>query len=238
MWAPFGDGGPPAVQDPVADLDSVRLLSPVRARVIVCAGLNHGSTRQIFAARSRTEPLLFLKSPSSVVGTETSIPCPPGVDALDVAAEMAVVIGRPSHHVSVADAWTHVLGFTCANDVAVRAWMGSEDQWFGAKSSDGFCPLGPWIVPVGDVADLKVTLHVNGAQLQSGSTDELLWGVPELISLVTRKVTLMPGDIILTGSPAAIASARPGDRVEVSIDGIGVLRNTVARSGERSGEGS
>lgn len=232
---PGSDVDPLSIQEPVvADLESARFLPPVRPRVIACVGLNHGSTQRIFDAGSRTEPLLFLKSPSSVVATDAPIPCPTGVDALDVAPEMAVVIGRPSHQVSVADAMTHVLGVTCANDVAVRAWMGYEGQWFGAKSADGFCPLGPWIVPVAEIADRKVALRVNGQQMQSGSTGELLWGVPELISLVTRHVTLMPGDVILTGSPAGLATARPGDRVEVSIDGIGVLRNTVVMSGERS----
>ncbi|WP_073457294.1 fumarylacetoacetate hydrolase family protein [Pseudonocardia thermophila] len=201
-------------------------------RVLVCAGLNHRDSQRELGTPDRVEPLLFLKPVSSVIGSGAPIVCPAGIAALDVSAELAVVIGRPTRGVAPEAAMAHVAGFTCANDIAVREWMRTEEQWFAAKGADGFCPLGPRIVALDDLEDRLITLRINGEVRRSGAVGDLIWGVPELLALATRHVTLGPGDVLLTGSPAAPATARPGDHVEVVVDGIGTLSNSVVRAGE------
>jgi len=199
--------------------------------VIVCVGFNHRDSQRAMGAPDRAEPLLFLKPARSVAGPGAPIRCPDGVDALDVSAELAVVIGRPTRCVTPEQAVGHIEGFTCANDVAVREWMRSEAQWFAAKGADGFCPLGPRTVPLDDLDRRRITLRINGEVRRSGTVGELIWSVPELVALATRHVTLGPGDIILTGSPAAPATAHPGDHVEVTVDGIGTLINPIVGTG-------
>lgn len=236
----IGDGSPvlrgieggaaPVPAGRVLGLDDVELLSPVEPRTVVCVGLNHASTLGYAKPPEGAEPLLFLKAAGAVVGPGAAISCPEGVDAVDVAGELAVVISRAAYKVSEREAYDHIWGYTCANDVAVRDWMGSQPQWFDAKSSEGFCPLGPWIVPATEVSQPRISVRVNGVVAQSGSTADMVWSIPQLLARVTRNLTLHRGDVILTGSPVGLVKARPGDTVDVVIDGIGTLTNQVVPS--------
>ncbi|GAA2855968.1 fumarylacetoacetate hydrolase family protein [Streptosporangium fragile] len=222
---PHPMGTPGEASEPTA---SIEIMAPVRPSTIACVGLNHGLTRAALDRPASRQPMIFLKSPGSVTGPNSSIECPPGADVLDVAGELAVVMGRRARRVAEHEAMSHVLGFTCANDVGVRDWLTSDSQWFRAKSSDTFCPLGPWITTgLGDPDAASITLAVNGEKRQSGSMAELTWKIPQIISYASSYVTFEPGDVILMGSPAGLAAASPGDTVEVTIEGIGTLVNTV-----------
>jgi 2-keto-4-pentenoate hydratase/2-oxohepta-3-ene-1,7-dioic acid hydratase in catechol pathway len=213
----------------------VRLLAPVVPTKVVCVGLNYRahiaeSASVAPGAAPPREPLLFLKPPSAVIATGETIRYPPSVTRLDPEAEMAVVIGRRATRVSPAEATGHVAGLTCFNDVSARNHQREDGQWTRAKGFDTFAPLGPWLATGLDPGALTVVCRVNGVERQSGRTSDLLFPVPELVSFISGVMTLEPGDVIATGTPAGIAPVEVGDVIEVEVEGIGVLVNRVAGS--------
>lgn len=179
-------------------------------------------------------PLMFLKPPSSLLSDGGQIERPGGYDRVDYEGELGVVIGQRTRGIPRERALSVVMGFTCINDVTVRDLQKSDGQWTRAKGFDTFCPLGPRIVAGLDPSNLRIATRVNREVRQDSSTADLIFDVPALISFVAAHMTLEPGDIISTGTPAGVGNLEPGDRVEVEIEGIGVLTNTVSvRSGER-----
>jgi 2-keto-4-pentenoate hydratase/2-oxohepta-3-ene-1,7-dioic acid hydratase in catechol pathway len=194
---------------------------------IVAVGRNYAAHAAEHGNEVPSQPLIFLKPPSAVIGPGESIICPPQSAQVEHEAELAVVIGRRARRVAAADAWEHVLGYTCANDVTARDLQRSDGQWSRAKGFDTFAPLGPWIVTELDPTDLNVACRVNGQVKQQASTADMVFKIPVLIEYITAAMTLEPGDVVLTGTPEGVSPIQPGDEVEVEVDGIGVLRNPV-----------
>ncbi len=181
------------------------------------------------------EPLLFMKPPSALLGDGADLVRPVGYDRVDYEGELGVIIGTIASRVRRIDALQHVLGFTCINDVTVRDLQKKDGQWIRAKGFDGFCPVGPRVVAGLDPSNLRITTRVNGAVRQDSTTADLIFDVPTLISFVSHHMTLMPGDIISTGTPAGVGNLAPGDVVEVEIEHIGVLRNHVIARADDAG---
>jgi 2-keto-4-pentenoate hydratase/2-oxohepta-3-ene-1,7-dioic acid hydratase in catechol pathway len=199
----------------------------VRPSKIVCIGRNyvaHAAERQVDVP---DEPLIFLKPPSALIGHGAPIEFAADVGRVDHEAELAVIIRSQARRVSRENALGHVLGYTCANDVSARDYQKKDGQWTRAKGFDTFCPLGPWINTDLDPSDLAVRCLVNGELRQDGRTSQMVFGVPALISFVSHVMTLEPGDVILTGTPAGVSQLFDGDMVSVEIEGIGALRNPV-----------
>ena len=211
----------------VVKLSDVRLLAPCEPSKVIAVGLNYKS--HLGERPAAAYPGLFAKLPTSIVGPEAAIVAPE--DALDLhfEGELVVVISKRAKNVSAADAAQYVFGVTAGNDVSERAWQKNDLQWFRAKASDTFGPLGPAIVTGLNYGDLLLQTRVNGVVLQSQRTKDLIFDVPAIISYVSRFVTLEPGDVIYTGTPGSTRAMKPGDIVEVEIEGIGVLRNKVER---------
>ncbi len=173
------------------------------------------------------EPLMFLKPRSALISDGAAISRPAGFERVDYEGELGVVIGTRASRVSKEDALKIVLGYTCVNDVTVRDLQKKDGQWARAKGFDTFCPIGPRIVPGLDPRNLRITTRVNGAVKQDSSTSDLIFDVATLISFCSQYMTLEPGDVISTGTPAGVGNLSPGDVCEVEIEGIGVLRNPV-----------
>lgn len=211
----------------IAPLAEVRPLAPCAPTKIVAVGLNYADHAAETDNPIPAEPIIFFKPPSALIGPGEVIVCPPASRRVDYEAELAVVVGRRTRNVSVDEALDAVLGYTCGNDVTARDFQARDRLWTRAKGFDTFCPLGPWIVTGLDPADLAVECRVNGQMRQRSSTRHLIFAVPELIAFISSIMTLEPGDVILTGTPAGIDPLQPGDRVEVEVEGIGVLENTV-----------
>jgi 2-keto-4-pentenoate hydratase/2-oxohepta-3-ene-1,7-dioic acid hydratase in catechol pathway len=211
----------------VGKLSQLTLLSPCQVTKLVAVGRNYAAHAAEHGDEVPSEPLIFLKPPSAVIGPDEPIVCPPQSAQVEHEAELAVVIGRRARHVPAADAWDYVLGYTCANDVTARDLQRSDGQWSRAKGFDTFAPLGPWIVTVLDPTDLTVVCRVNGQMKQQASTVDMVFKIPQLIEYITAAMTLEPGDVVLTGTPEGVSPIRPGDHVEVEVEGIGVLRNPV-----------
>ena len=214
-------------------LDDVRLLAPVLPSKVVGIGLNYASHAAELGGRELpAEPLAFLKPSTSVIGPEDPIPLLTGIsERIDYEGELAVVIGRMVRHAQDPDeAERAILGYTCANDVTLRDKQKTDNQWTRAKGFDGSCPLGPWIETGVDPHDLGIETRVNGEVKQSQRTSDLVFSPVTLVSWLTQFMTLLPGDVILTGTPAGIGPLTDGDRVEVEIENIGTLRNTAVNS--------
>jgi 2-keto-4-pentenoate hydratase/2-oxohepta-3-ene-1,7-dioic acid hydratase in catechol pathway len=209
-------------------LDRVRLLAPVVPGKIVAVGRNYAEHTQERAVEVPEIPLIYLKPPSAVIGPDETILLPPQSQRVDHEAELAVVIGKVGRWIHAEDALQHVLGYTAANDVTARDLQQKDGQWTRGKGFDTFCPLGPWIETYTDPSDMRITCRVNREMRQMGSTREMVFSVQQLIAFISSVMTLHPGDVILTGTPAGIGLLTPGDTVEVEIEGIGVLRNPVA----------
>ena len=173
------------------------------------------------------EPILFLKPPTAVIGNGQAIVRPSGYDRVDYEGELAVVIGARCRRVSSDLALDCVLGITCLNDVTVRDLQDLDGQWARAKGFDTFCPMGPRLVRGLDPTDLQITTRVNGKVRQDSRTSDMIVSVPELISFVSRSMTLEVGDVITTGTPSGVGNLSPGDVVEIEIEGVGVLENPV-----------
>ena len=206
---------------------------------IVCVGRNYAEHAAELGDDPPTEPLLFGKFDNTLIAPGEPIVLPPEATHVDAEAELAVEIGVGGHRIREADALSHVRGYRCANDVSARNIQYSESQWARAKGFDTFCPLGDRLAPVSELGDgsgLRVVQRLNGEVLQDGTTNDLIFGVPFLVSYISAVFTLEPGDLILTGTPPGVGFARDpkvsledGDVVEVEVEGIGVLRNPVVR---------
>jgi 2-keto-4-pentenoate hydratase/2-oxohepta-3-ene-1,7-dioic acid hydratase in catechol pathway len=212
-------------------LDDVRLLAPVLPSKVVCLGKNYAAHAAEFGGDVPEEPLIFLKPSTSVIGPGDTIPLPSISRRVDYEGELAVVIGRLARSVRAEDAFRYILGYTCANDVTLRDLQKKDGQWARAKGFDGSCPLGPWIETDLDPNDAPIETRVNGETRQSATTAELVFGVATVIEFITTFMTLLPGDVVLTGTPEGVGRLEPGDRVEVEVDGVGVLANPVAPTG-------
>jgi 2-keto-4-pentenoate hydratase/2-oxohepta-3-ene-1,7-dioic acid hydratase in catechol pathway len=209
-------------------LERVRLLAPVLPGKIIAIGRNYVEHARERDVEVPELPLIFLKPPSSVIGPGGTILLPPQSQRIDHEGELAVVIGKAGRWIQPEEALQHVLGYTAANDITARDLQQKDGQWTRGKGFDTFCPLGPWIETDLDPSDLRVTCRVNDEMRQMGSTREMVFSVQKLIAFISSVMTLQPGDVILTGTPAGIGPLRSGDSVEVEIEGIGALRNPVA----------
>jgi 2-keto-4-pentenoate hydratase/2-oxohepta-3-ene-1,7-dioic acid hydratase in catechol pathway len=235
--------------DPVAGFsptgeqaEIVRLLAPVAPCNIFCVGLNYRAHAEETGATLPQHPIIFMKPTTAVIGPEAPILLPAACEhgpEVDYEAELAVVIGRTARDVPVSAALDHVLGYCCACDVSARRWQkhAGGGQWIRGKGFDSFCPLGPMLVTADEVRNpqaLTVRCAINGEQMQQGSTADMIFPVAELIAFLSRDTTLLPGTLILTGTPPGVGVARnppvflsPGDQLRVEIDGLGMLENPV-----------
>ena len=222
--SPFGPYGRKEAKDP---LERVRLLPPVEPGKIICIGQNYAAHAAEHAAQVPESPLIFLKPPSSVIGPGESILLPPQSENVEHEAELALVIGRGGRWIPPEKATEHILGYTAANDVTARDLQRIDGQWTRGKGFDMFCPLGPWIETDLDPADVLLTCYVSGQMRQMGSTWDMVFPVFTLVTLISSVMTLNPGDVILTGTPAGVGPLHDGDEVTVEIEGIGELTNPV-----------
>lgn len=220
----FEDPVPTGEELPLGD---VELLAPVLPSKLVCLGRNYVAHAAEFGLDVPPEPMLFLKPSTAVIGPGDPIRLLPINRRTDYEGELAVVMGRLAKGVRAEDASRYILGYTCANDVTLRDLQKTDGQWARAKGFDGSCPLGPWIATDVDPTDVVVQTRLNGEVVQHASTADMVFGVATLIEYVTTFMTLLPGDAILTGTPEGVGKLRPGDVVEVEVDGIGTLRNEV-----------
>jgi 2-keto-4-pentenoate hydratase/2-oxohepta-3-ene-1,7-dioic acid hydratase in catechol pathway len=222
---PFGEL---RLTDRVAPLEAVRLLAPIIPSKVFCVGKNYADHAAEMGGEVPAEPLIFSKPATSVIGPGDPIRLPRLSDDVHHEAELAVVIGRLVRKVAVEDAMDAVFGYTCANDVTARDLQRRDGQWTRAKGFDSFCPLGPWIETDLDLeAGVHVRCRVNGTVRQDGTTKDLVFGVAELVAYCAAFATLLPGDVLLTGTPAGVGPIVAGDDVEVDIGGIGTLSNPV-----------
>jgi 2-keto-4-pentenoate hydratase/2-oxohepta-3-ene-1,7-dioic acid hydratase in catechol pathway len=209
-------------------LEEVRLLAPVVPGKIVCVGRNYAAHAAELGNEVPKDPLIFLKPPSSIVGPGEPIVVPPQSQRVEHEGELAVVIGRRCSHLKdTDDPLAHVLGYTCLNDVTARDLQKSDVQFARAKGFDTFCPIGPYIDSRLNPADVLIETKVNGVLRQSGRTSLMVYPVALLIRWISNVMTLFPGDVIATGTPAGVGPLVAGDIVEVSVAGVGVLRNPV-----------
>jgi 2-keto-4-pentenoate hydratase/2-oxohepta-3-ene-1,7-dioic acid hydratase in catechol pathway len=206
-------------------LADVELLAPCEPSKVVAVGLNY---RSHIGKRAVPEYVgLFAKFPTSIIGPEADIVIPPDAENVHYEGELVVVIGRPAKNVAVEDAPDYIFGVTAGNDVSERGWQRGDLQWLRAKAADTFGPIGPAIVTGLNYDDLLVQTRLNGEVRQSESSKDLLFGVDQIVSYVSRYVTLYPGDVIFTGTPGSTQAMKPGDVVEIEVEGVGVLRNPV-----------
>ncbi|HRQ10729.1 MAG TPA: fumarylacetoacetate hydrolase family protein [Trueperaceae bacterium] len=211
-------------------LSDVSLLPPCDPSIIVCVGRNYAAHIREMGndkAGLPTEPGLFLKGLNTLTGAGDDVPYPSWTGDLQHEGELAVVIAREMRDVSPEDALQYVLGYTCALDVTARDKQRADLQWVRGKSADGFCPVGPWVETDLDPTNLQVTLRVNGEVKQDGNTADMIFPVAEVLSYISRFMTLGPGDVVLTGTPEGVGPLRVGDTVEVTVEGIGTLVNQV-----------
>jgi 2-keto-4-pentenoate hydratase/2-oxohepta-3-ene-1,7-dioic acid hydratase in catechol pathway len=210
------------------DLKSVSLLTPCAPSKIVCVGRNYAAHAAELGNEMPKEPLIFLKPPSSLIGPEESIVLPTISDRVEHEGELGLVIGKKCAHLSDdADPLSYVLGYTCVNDVTARDLQKADGQFTRAKGFDTFCPVGPHIETQVDPGDVLVECRVNGDTRQSGRTSLMAYPPAFLVRWISRMMTLLPGDLIATGTPAGVGPLVAGDTVEVSVAGVGVLRNSV-----------
>ena len=218
--------------------DGVRLGPPVgRPGKIICLGKNYADHAREFDAQVPKAPILFDKAATAAIGPRDPICLPPGADVVDLEAELAVVIGRPASRAPEDRALEYIAGYMALNDVTDRIAQRADGQWFRSKSPDTFCPMGPWLATpdeVGDADNLRIESKINGVILQNGNTADMIFKIPFLIAYISAAITLMPGDVIATGTPAGIGSARrppltlhPGDTVEVAVEKLGRQANPV-----------
>lgn len=211
-----------------AALSEVKLLAPVTPSKIVCIGMNYSAHAAEIAQDVPDEPLVFFKPVSAIIGPEDTIVLPRQSGQVELEIELAIVIGKQAKDISTADAASHIFGYTIGNDVTARDLQFSDLQWARSKGFDTFCPLGPWIETELDPEALSLESRVNGQSRQKSTSNDMITNVFDIVSYVSQNVTLFPGDVILTGSPAGISRIEAGDQVECEISGIGVLHNPVA----------
>jgi len=222
---PFGEYRRQEADIPLA---SVRLLAPVTPGKIICVGRNYAEHAKEHNAEVPDVPLLFLKPPSSVIGPEQAILLPPQSQQVEHEAELVIVIGKRGRWIDPVDALRYVLGYSIGNDVTARDLQRRDGQWTRGKGFDTFCPLGPWIETDLDPVDLIITCHVNGEMRQMASTRDMVFHIEQLIAFASSIMTLEPGDVLMTGTPAGVSPLLAGDIVQVTIENLGTLRNPVA----------
>ncbi|HKZ21470.1 MAG TPA: fumarylacetoacetate hydrolase family protein [Acidimicrobiia bacterium] len=209
--------------------EAIQLLSPVIPSKVVCVGRNYVDHAAELGNDVPEEPVIFLKPATAVVGPDARIVYPQQTSNLHHEAELAVVIGRVAKNVKAEDVGHYVFGYTAANDITARDLQAKDGQWSRAKGFDTFCPLGPVIETELDPLErLAIICRVNGEVRQAGFTADMVFGVAEILEFITAVMTLLPGDVVLTGTPSGVGPMLPGDLVEVEIDGIGVLSNRIA----------
>jgi 2-keto-4-pentenoate hydratase/2-oxohepta-3-ene-1,7-dioic acid hydratase in catechol pathway len=212
-------------------LSELELLPPAQPSKIICVGLNYSDHARELDMPIPEKPLLFLKPPSAVIGHLGNIVYPKTTKHMDYEAELAVIIGRRCKNISAADADRVIMGYTCFNDVTARDLQKEDSQWTRAKSFDTFAPVGPYITdPALDISNLRISTRVNGELRQDSSTSNLIFDVPRLIEFISGIMTLEHGDIIATGTPPGVGKLIVGDEVEIEIEKIGVLKNSVIRA--------
>jgi 2-keto-4-pentenoate hydratase/2-oxohepta-3-ene-1,7-dioic acid hydratase in catechol pathway len=210
-------------------ISDVRLLPPCLPSKVVAMGVNYRGHAKEMNDNPPDEPLIFIKPPSSVIGPEDKIIYPTSSKRVDYEGEIGVVIKSPTRQVSKEEAGQHILGYTCVNDVTARDLQAKDKQWTRAKSFDTFCPIGPCIETNLFPFSLKLETYLNGKLKQQAHAGQLIFPVDELVSFISHIMTLLPGDVIATGTPEGVGPMQPGDTVEVKIEGIGTLRNYIAR---------
>ena len=225
----FGDlFGEYKITDVIYSLDEVELLAPCIPGKIVAVGLNYRYHAKELNMTIPEDPIIFLKPPSSIIGTDEKIVIPSMSKQVDYEAELAIVIKKKAKNIGQDEVKEYILGATCLNDVTARDLQRRDGQWTRAKSFDTFCPIGPYIVDGLDYNNLQIKLIHNGSIKQHSRTSNFIWSIEYLVSYISNIMTLEPGDIITTGTPPGVGAVEPDDTVEVDIEGIGILRNTVA----------
>ena len=209
---------------PFAD---VHLLSPTEPSKIICVGRNYVEHAKELGNEVPKVPLLFMKPPSSIIASGEAIILPPQSAQVEHEAELVVVIGKRGRHVAAGSARKHILGYTVGNDVTARDLQKTDGQWTRAKGFDTFCPFGPWIDTEFDPSDALVTCRVNGQMRQMASTRDMIFNISVLIAYISSVMTLEPGDLIFTGTPAGVGELKEGDEVTVEIEGLGMIKNKV-----------
>lgn len=228
LWGtPYG-GGLANTTGEVVSLPEVALLAPCEPSKIMALGLNYRDHAAEYGSTIPLEPLLFMKPSTAVIGPDAAIVYPAMSKRVDYEAELAVVIGKTARHVPEDQAFAYVLGYTCFNDVTARDLQRKDGQFTRAKSFDTFAAIGPWIeTEIPDPDNLMVEAYLNGEQKQQANTGDMVFGVATLISFISRIMTLLPGDVIATGTPSGIGPMLAGDVVEIRVENIGRLRNQV-----------
>jgi 2-keto-4-pentenoate hydratase/2-oxohepta-3-ene-1,7-dioic acid hydratase in catechol pathway len=219
--------GPLNPRTTVLARSSVKLLSPCSPSKIIAVGLNYRDHARELEMPEPDTPIIFLKPPTSIVGPDDAIQYPEASSRVDYEAELGIVMKDRVKNIRPEEAHKHILGYTCANDVTARDLQKKDGQWTRAKSFDTFCPSGPWIETGLDPADLLIESYLNGVRVQSSRTSQFIFKTDFLVSFISRIMTLHPGDLIITGTPAGIGPMKHGDTIEVRIEGIGSLKNTV-----------
>ncbi|OBJ70400.1 fumarylacetoacetate hydrolase family protein [Mycobacterium sp. 1274756.6] len=217
---------------PLAD---VRLLAPILATKVICVGKNYAAHAAEMGGDAPADPVIFLKPNTAIIGPNVPIQLPVNAAPVHYEGELAAVIGRPCKDVPAARAAEHILGYTIANDVSARDQQQADGQWARAKGHDTFCPVGPWIVTDVDPADLELRTEVNGEVKQRSRTSLMLHDIGAIVEWVSAVMTLLPGDLILTGTPEGVGPIEHGDTVAITVEGIGTLANPVVRKGLRKG---
>jgi len=214
---------------PLAD---VRLLAPILASKVICMGKNYAAHAAEMGGVAPEDPVIFLKPNTAIIGPGVPIQLPANANPVHHEGELAAVIGRPCKDVPAAKAAENILGYTIANDVSARDQQAKDGQWMRAKGHDTFCPVGPWIVTDLDPSDLEIRTEVNGQVRQLSRTSMMIHDIGAIIEWISAVMTLLPGDLILTGTPEGVGPIENGDTVSVSVEGIGTLTNPVVRKGK------
>ncbi len=210
------------------DKTEAKLIAPCKPEKIICLGINYKAHGEEFGHTLPEDPLIFMKAPSSVIGPDENIIYPPyWTNRVDYESELAIVVGKKAKCVKKEDASAYIFGYTCLNDITARDLQRKDGQWIRAKSFDTFCPIGPAIVTNLDTSTLNIRSYVNGELRQNSNTSFMIFDVPTIFEFVSHVMTLEPGDIISTGTPEGIGTLTRGDIVEVEVEGIGRLKNTV-----------
>jgi 2-keto-4-pentenoate hydratase/2-oxohepta-3-ene-1,7-dioic acid hydratase in catechol pathway len=221
-------------EGPAIDHEAVKILAPVTPSKIVCVGLNYKDHAAEQHKPLPPEPMLFMKPSTAVIGPGEAIEAPAWAGRIDHEAELGLVIGKPTYKVKMNRAHEHILGLTAVNDVTARELQDKDGQYTRCKGFDTFAPIGPCIAVGLDGRDVQVRGYVNGHLRQDSRTRELIFTIPELVEFISSVMTLLPGDIISTGTPSGIGPIRPGDSVTIQVEGVGTLSNPVATREERA----
>jgi 2-keto-4-pentenoate hydratase/2-oxohepta-3-ene-1,7-dioic acid hydratase in catechol pathway len=220
--------------EPDLPLNRARLLPPILPGKIICVGRNYAAHAKEHNVEVPEVPLLFLKPPSAIIGPGANIVLPPQSNQVEHEAELVVVIGKQGRWISPEKTLEHVFGYTIGNDVTARDLQRRDGQWTRGKGFDTFCPIGPWIETEFDPSDALITCRVNDELRQMASTRDMIFSVPTLIAYASSVMTLEPGDLLMTGTPAGVGRLHPNDIVEITIEGLGTLRSPVTAEPQRS----